>query len=387
MKRALMSATVPSMIGQFNMNNLKMLVDLGYQVDVACEFEKQTVWAKEKVERFKADLKDMGIHIYQIDFARNLFDVKRHIVSYKQIKHLLNEKQYDLIHTHTPISSFLLRIANRHCHNYAHTKVIYTAHGFHFFKGNSPIRNLIFKTIEKRAAKYTDCLITINKEDYAAAAKFRLKPQGTIAYMPGIGIDIEKIHNIDCEGFDLRKSLNIPQNTKLLLSVGELNDNKNHRIVIESLAELPKDFHFIICGTGALKDSMVKLTTELNLFDRVHFLGFRNDVIQIMKQSDFFIFPSKREGLPVSLLEAMACDMICFVSDIRGNQDLIQNGINGYISSLKNFKSELVDTLTCKTIPKSQFISYNREKIYDYGQEAISKKMLSIYKNLTTERR
>ena len=173
--RALMTATVPSMIGQFNMENIKILKEIGYEVDVACNFHDNTVWSQEKIVRLKNDLESLNVKYYQIDFERSVFKFFKHIQSYNQIKYLMNNRHYDLIHTHTPISSLITRLAFKKSVIYNTCKMIYTAHGFHFFKGNSPIKNFIFKNIEKYAAKCTDTLITINKEDYAAAQKFNLR--------------------------------------------------------------------------------------------------------------------------------------------------------------------------------------------------------------------
>jgi glycosyltransferase len=329
--RALMTATVPSMIGQFNMNNIKLLIELGYDVDVACNFEDHSVWSKEKIEQLKDDLDALNVNTYHIDFERSMFKIGNHIKSYKQMKKLMNEKEYTLIHTHTPISSLITRIAFKNSHIFNKCRMIYTAHGFHFFKGNNPLKNFLFKNIERYGAKYTDTLITINKEDYAAAKKFKLRKNGTVEYVPGVGIDIDKINSIQGNKEELCKELNISVDSILLLSVGELNDNKNHKIVIECLPELPKNIHYLICGVGPLKEEHEELAKKLNVSDRLHLLGYRNDVIRIMKSCDVFIFPSKREGLSVALMEAMACGLPCIVSNIRGNIDIINDGINGYV--------------------------------------------------------
>ena len=113
----------------------------------------------------------------------------------------------------------------------------------------------------------------------------------------------------------------------LLLSVGELNENKNHKVVIDVLPSLPENIHYIICGTGKLYDEYIEQAKKLNVANRLHLLGYRDDVIKIMKSCDIFIFPSKREGLSVALMEAMACGLPCIVSNIRGNKDLINDNI------------------------------------------------------------
>ena len=335
MKKALMYASVASMIQQFNMNNISLLQELGYKVDVACNFEFGSTITDEKIKKLKEQLKKMDVNFYQIPVPRKITDIKNLRLSYKMTKDLMNEKKYDLIHCHSPIGGIICRLANKHSKHYDSTRMIYTAHGFHFFKGNNPLKNFLFRNIERYGAKSTDTLITINKEDYAAAKKFKLKKNGTVEYVPGVGIDIDKINSIQGNKEELCKELNIPVDTILLLSVGELNDNKNHKVVIECLPELPKNVHYIICGVGPLKEQHEELAKKLDVLDRLHLLGYRNDVIKIMTSCDVFIFPSKREGLSVALMEAMACGLACIASEIRGNVDLIENSTNGYLFNNK----------------------------------------------------
>ncbi len=354
MKKALMYASVASMIQQFNMNNIKLLQELGYEVYVACNFEFGSTISNEKISKLKEDLTNMNVKYYHIPVPRKISDFSNLYLSYKKTLKLMNENKYNLIHCHSPIGGIICRIANKHSKNYSNARMIYTAHGFHFFKGNNPIKNFIFKNIERYGARFTDTLITINKEDYNAAKKFKLKKNGTVEYVPGIGIDLDKINAIEGNKDDLCKELNISTDSILLLSVGELNQNKNHRVVIEQLDKLPDNVHYIICGQGILKEEYESLAKEHNVQHRLHLLGYRDDVLKIMKSCDVFVFPSKREGLSVALMEAMACKLICVASRIRGNVDLENNNIyyfekenvqqlNDVIMKAINKRSENVD--------------------------------------------
>ena len=305
-------------------------------------------------------------------------DFKSHIISYRECKELLKKNEYSLIHTHTPISSFIIRVAYKKSDIFDSCRMIYTAHGFHFFKGNNPIKNFVFKNIERYAAKYTDMLITINKEDYEAAKGFKLKSNGKVEYVPGVGIDIEKINSIEGNKEELCKELNIPKDSILLLSVGELNENKNHKVVIECLPDLPKYYHYIICGQGSLKESHLELAEKLKVSDRLHILGYRNDVIRIMKSCDIFVFPSKREGLPVALMEAMACGLPCVASGVRGNRDLIENGTNGFILESTNFSSDLF-LLLISSFDKKSIQSRAQERINAFDLVRVRNQMQNIY--------
>lgn len=364
MKKALMYASVASMIQQFNMNNIKLLLELGYQVDVTCNFEFGSTISNEKIEQFKNELIDLGVNYYHIPIPRKVTDFKNIYTSYQQSKDIMNKEQYDLIHCHSPIGGLICRKANKHSENYNNCRMIYTAHGFHFFKGNNPIKNFIFKNIEKHAAKYTDVLITINKEDYEAAKQFKLKPNGYVQYIPGIGIDVLAIQQMQGKRKDLIEELGINQDVKLLMSVGELNNNKNHKVVIEALAKLPNHYHYIICGQGHLKNALELYAKELGCEERLHLLGYRNDIIPLMKSCDIFIFPSKREGLSVALMEALASDMVCIASQIRGNNDLIHNQRNGFLfHGGENEAEEIYAIINQIAMDGTSFTSLDKEVI------------------------
>lgn len=377
--KALITATVPSMIGQFNMNNIKILQKLGYEVEIACNFHDYSVWSEERINRFKNELKELNIKTFNISFSRSPKDIRNLIISYKQIKDLLNSRNYTLVHTHTPISSLITRIAYKNSNIYKSCKMIYTAHGFHFFKGNNSFKNFIFKNIEKIGAKYTNALITINKEDYEAAKRFKLRKNGTVEYVPGVGIDIDKIDLIKEGKMQLCEELSIPKDAILILSVGELNDNKNHKVVIENLPELANNIHYIICGDGQLKEQHEQLAKELHVSDRLHFLGYRIDVIKIMKSCDIFVFPSKREGLSVALMEAMACGLPCVVSKIRGNEDLIENEKGGYCVDLKNEKFNIYINKILELDLSKSMSAFNYNKVFNHSIKKVNWKMREIY--------
>lgn len=279
-----------------------------------------------------------------------------------------------MIHTHTPIAGLITRISYKNSEIYKDSKMIYTAHGFHFFEGNSFIKNFIFKSIEKYGARFTDVLITINKEDYTAAKKFKLKQGGKVVYVPGVGIDTERIGLITGKRDELIRKLHIPKESKLLLSVGELNDNKNHISVIKALPYLDKKYHYLICGVGKLQQEIIDTARNLGVEDRLHLLGYRSDVISVMKSCDIFVFPSKREGLSVALMEAMACDLPCLVSDIRGNNDLIENGKGGFVLPVNLFTESLIDKVDIK-IKKG----FNKNKSLYFDKKNIMEIMKKIY--------
>ena len=377
-KKALITTTTPYMIRQFLLNDIKILQDLEYEIDVATNFQTFNVISEEELQKLKEYLENEHIQIHQIDFERSMFKVGSHIRSYKQMKRLMNEREYDLIHTHTPISSLITRIAFKKSHIFNKCRMIYTAHGFHFFKGNNPLKNFLFRNIERYGAKYTDTLITINREDYAAAKKFKLKKNGTVEYVPGVGIDIDKINSIQGNKEELCKELNIPSDSILLLSVGELSKRKNHEVIIRLLNQLPDNIHYVICGQGQLENYLLDLAKKLNVNNKLHLLGYRTNIPQIMKSCDIFVFPSLQEGLPVALMEAMACGLPCIASEIRGNVDLIEEDKNGYFINCKiiNNLSLSIEKSICN---KKLMSKNNLDIIKNYDFKIIRKTMERIY--------
>lgn len=264
--------------------------------------------------------------IHQIACVRNPLK-RENFKAIQQIKQIA--AHYDIVHCHTPIAAACTRIACRGLRKNG-VRVIYTAHGFHFYKGAPLLNWLIYYPIEKMCSRYTDDLITINKEDYRLS-KDKFKKANTI-YVPGVGISVNHFKNTVIDKNAKKKELGIPDNSMLLVSVGELNANKNHQIVIKALAQIKRnDLHYIIAGRGAAKEELEMLADELNIKEQVHFVGYRKDIAEIYHAADLCCFPSIREGLPVALLEAMACGLPIVAADNRGTRELIREEENGFL--------------------------------------------------------
>ena len=361
-KKVLFVAHVDGHIQAFHIPYLKLFKEEGYVVDVASNGDK---------------VFDYCDHKYNICFQRNPLSPKN-IKAYKMLKKVLDDNEYDIIHCHTPVGGFVARLANKNSIRYKTTKMIYTAHGFHFFKGNNPVKNFIFRTVEKYAAKFTDILITINKEDYDAANKFKLKEYGKVEYVPGVGINIDKINTVQGDKEKLCQQLNIPNDSFLMLSVGELSVRKNHEVVVNALEQLGNNVHYLICGQGSRHDYLIDLAKEKNVSDRLHLLGFCNNIPEIMKSCDLFVFPSLQEGLPVAVMEAMACGMACIVSDIRGNHDLIDSN-GGYVIPVDCFTDECSKIVSGKHDKFDEMKKYNLKKSESYRLDTIIEEMKEIY--------
>lgn len=312
MKKALFVATVGRFLG-FERNDIKTLQSLGYEVHIATNLRLS------EFDNFQAD----GIIRHQIDFARIPWS-KTNLSAYKQLKKLFKEIHFDIVHCHTPMGGVLGRLAAKK-YRKSGTKVIYTAHGFHFCK-NAPKKNwLMFYPVEWLLAHWTDVLITINEEDYALAKKHMHAKH--VTYIPGVGVDLKKFSPklyTDEEILNLRNELGLNDGKKMILSVGELSTRKNHESVIRALAKVndPKIKYFI-CGTGELREYLEELIEGLGLSENVKLLGYRTDISKLCCCADLFVFPSLQEGLPVALMEAIASKTPVICSNIRGNTDLV----------------------------------------------------------------
>lgn len=318
-----MLASVASMIDQFNMPNIALLQKLGYEVDVACNFIEGNTCSDERVAELKQKLQDMHVRCYQIDFARNIKHMGQNMRALRQVESLMKQNRYAFCHCHSPIGGVVARIAGHR----TKTKVIYTAHGFHFYQGAPLVNWLVYYPVEKVLSYWTDVLITINHEDYARAKKkFHAKKT---YYLPGIGIDLEKFHVGNAEDIEKkRQEMGLHPKDIFLLSVGELSGRKNHVVVIEAVNHLVQNYpqlKYFICGQGEKKQELQQLIRDYHLENHVKLLGFRTDVAELCQAADVFVFPSKQEGLPVALMEAMACGVPVVCSRIRGNTDLVED--------------------------------------------------------------
>ena len=323
MKKALMVAHVAYAIELFNIPNIKLLIDMGYEVQVACNFDDRSSLSDEKVAILKDKLTSMGVKYHNIPFERQPIK-PANIKAYTQLKALIDSEKFDLIHCHTPVGGIITRLAAASSRKKNGTKVIYTAHGFHFFKGAPLINWLIYFTAEKFCSYFTDTIITINKEDFTNAEnKLSAKK---VCYVPGVGVDTAYFVGTRGKREALLSEISADEDSIILLSIGELSDRKNHSVSMKAISQIDnKKLHLVIAGTGEKREEFLSLAKELGIDGRVHLLGFRTDVAELLKSADIFLFPSIQEGLPVALMEAMSCGLPVICSEIRGNTDLIDD--------------------------------------------------------------
>lgn len=374
MKKVLIVTSTASMIDQFLLPSITLLQEMGYEVNIACNFISGNTCTPAKIASVKKYLEAIHVSYFQVDIVREVFDFKAHVRAYKDLVNIISNGGYSFVHCHSPIGGVIARLATRK----TKVKVFYTAHGFHFYKG-APLKNwVLYYPVEKICSHFTDVLITINHEDYNfAQQKLRAKK---VFYVPGVGVDTSNISRDTSIRKKIREQYGIPADKSLLLSVGELNLNKNHEIVIRAIAKMP-GVYYMVAGQGFLRQKYEALIKELNIEDRVMLLGFCNDILDLYNAADLFVFPSFREGLSVSLMEAMAIGLPVACSKIRGNVDLIDADGGRFFDphDEKDISAAINAILEMSIDEKMALGMHNKNKILQFDIEKVNRKLRSIY--------
>ncbi|MGJ7045214.1 glycosyltransferase family 4 protein [Thermoanaerobacterium thermosulfurigenes] len=370
MKKILFIATVESHTLNFHIPFIQYFQKKGYEVHVAT-----------KLGNRRDELRKLGIVCCDIDFERSPYSFSN-LKALNQLIKIMRENKYSLIHVHTPVGAFLGRLAAK----ITGTKpVIYTAHGFHFYKGASIKNWLIYYTMERLAAHWTDGLITMNDEDYNVAKRFKLRKSNAVFYAHGVGLDIDK-YTISDENKrkQMRKEFGFDEKDIVILTVAELNANKNHKQILDSLIKLKSlgNVYYLIVGTGEYECYLKKYVEENGLSGKVKLLGFRYNIPDLLNISDIFALTSMREGLPRCIMEAMAAGKPVVATDVRGNRDLVRDGVNGYLVPLDDVNATvdvLQDLIESEDLRKKMGDD-GRKIIQDYSIDKVLKEMDEIYK-------
>lgn len=364
MKKFLMVTTIQNTVEAFLVPHIKMLEKNGYEVWIATNVYKE----------IPKDLKKNKW--INISFSRNPFS-KNSIKAIKEMRNLIKENNFDMVHFHTPVAAFLGRYAAM---KEKQKNIIYTAHGFHFFKGASLQNWLIYYPMEKLAINWTDKLITINEEDFQRAKKMSGK-NTKIYKVDGVGLDLESYKNGDTK--KIKTELNISKDEYVVTMIGELNKNKNQIQLLKAVSLLKEkginNIRILLVGIG---NQEIPLKEEAKKNDlKINFLGFRKDVKDIVAASDIICSMSYREGLPRNIMEGMAQGKPFIVTDIRGNRDIIKNDRNGFIVSVNDYQktAEKIEGLMSNLEKNSEIAENNFIDVNKFSIEKIIKNMEKIY--------
>ena len=373
MKRALIITTVSGFLQQFELRNVRLLQSMGYEIHYASNFE-HPVYQKE------CDYKKLSIQTYSIPIRKNPCHICDNLKAYRMLRQLVKEKRFQLIHCHTPMGGVIGRMVSIGLRE--SPWIIYTAHGFHFYKG-APWKNwILYYTIERILAHRTDCIITINHEDYEYARHMRLRNRGLAACIPGVGIDLDYY---GAPSSDVsRKTLGIPENTLFILSVGELNRNKNHRVILQAMHLLSNQSIFYgICGSGSDQSmqELISYAKKLGLDMQFRLFGYQQDVRPYLAAADIFAFPSYREGLGMAALEAMAAGLPLLTSDCRGTREYMICGYNGFVVKPDDAEgfAQAILILTDSGV-RREYGANGKKMVQRFDQKNTEKRMKHIYR-------
>jgi len=368
--KVLFIATVYTHLAAFHIPFMKMLQERGYEVHAAASSN----------EGRREDVEKVGVTCWEIPFARSPYS-PANIQAFVQLRALLREHHFDLIHVHTPVAAFLGRYLAKTTNQ---GTVLYTAHGFHFYQG-APRRNwLIYYTAERIASRWTDGLIIMNGEDFENAQKLGFKSGENLFYVHGVGVDLKQYakNNFQDEN-SIRKELGISENDVVITCVAELIERKNHGFLLngwQKLTSRHSNVHLLLVGKGEKVGVLQRKVKEEKL-ERVHFLGFRRDVPQILKETDIAVLVSKHEGLPKCIMEAMAMGLPVVASNVRGNRDLVENGQTGFLVELGDVAglAQALEKLILDRELRNAMGKAGQKKIQDYSLEKVLAEMRSVY--------
>lgn len=373
-KKILVTAT-DLMTIQFLIPHINYLDANGYEVSVVCSVVGNRLDDVQKAV-------NPGISVRTVRLVRNPLK-PGNLKGYKDLKKIIGEEHYDLIWTNEPVMGVMTRLAARKARK-AGTKVLYIAHGFHFYKG-APKINWLACPIEVFMSRFNDALVTINWEDFHWAKK-HLHTK-TIEHIDGIGVDFSKRVSLTPRE-EKRNELGVSEDDVLVLSVGELQKRKNHEPMIKAVAAL-NDPHvkYYICGRGELNEYLHELVEKLGAEDRIRFLGYRKDIPDVMNAADIYAHPSRREGLGLASLEAMAAGLPLVTSNVQGIPDYVENGVTGFMCDpmdveayKENLRRLIFDPSLCERIGK---VNLDRVKKYDVA--VIEKTLYEIFRRLMGE--
>jgi glycosyltransferase involved in cell wall biosynthesis len=338
----LLIANVPSMLREFFMPFVEHYKALGWQVD---GMVSEAVTAADTGK----ELEQYG-NIHRVQWSRNPLDPRNFFQAPQKIREVIAKENYDIVHVHSPIPGFVTRFALSNIKK--RPPVIYTAHGFHFHRGGSAVKNKIFLTVEQLGGRWTDYLVVMNREDERAVRTHKIVPESKLLYMPGIGVDIKKYSPDRASEEDIKKvcaELRLKDNERFLLMIAEFNPGKRHRDALSAFAQLNRaDVHLVFAGVGPLEQEMKDLANQLGVAERVHQLGYRRDIPVLLKAATALLLPSEREGLPRAILEALCMGTPVISTQIRGVEDLLADNCGlmtpvGDAPALKNAMAQLLD--------------------------------------------
>lgn len=353
---------------KFNQPFMKQSKEEGWQVDYASPSDEVLIGCD---------------HFFDIEMPRNPLNIFKVLKAIQKLKIIIENNMYDVIHCHTPVGSVVARMAAKRQQKQGKIKIIYTAHGFHFYKGAPLLNWIIFYPVEKYLSRFTDVLILINNEDYHIALNKKFKAK-QIVKLDGVGVDLNKFSYEKSKKNELRKRFGYSPSDFIILYIAEFIPRKNHEFLLNAITEIREkipNLKLLLPGKGILLEKIKKQAKTLGLNDIINFIGYSKEINNLCNISDLYVTTSHQEGLPISVIEAMACGLPIIASNIRGQNDVIIDGRNGYLYEQNNVKQfcDYILEISNNHFLKDEMTNNNLNDVRKYSLDIALNKMNKIY--------
>ena len=299
--KVLITASTFSHIVSFHLPYVRRFRELGWEVHIACGGAPRDIPGADR--------------LVQLPLEKKL-TAPGNLRASAILRRLMRENAYDLVLTHTSLAAFFTRFAELGLHQ--HPPTVNVVHGYLFDDNTPPLKAALLRSAEHLTAPVTDLLLTMNRYDYDWAVSHHA---GKMVHMiPGIGVpDLSADSSVtEHEGF-------------VLIYPAEFSERKNQSMLIRAMQLLPDCVKLVLPGSGALLDECRELSEHLGVSKRVYFPGHVDNVRELLCSSDVAVTASRSEGLPFNVMEAMQCALPVIASDVKGNTDLVQDGVTGLL--------------------------------------------------------
>lgn len=387
--KALIVTSVYGFLSKFERQNVRLLQEMGFEVHYASNHDN-VVYKTDHDE-----MQEMGVIFHNIPISQSPLAIATNRKAAFELKQIITEENIDIVHCHTPTGGMVARLACRNLDVY----MIYTAHGFHFYKGARPIHNFIYYSAEDLMSRWTDCIVTINHEDENAAKTMHASK---VYRIPGVGIDSDYYRlTYDTDRDRAREKLGIEPDVFFMISVGELRENKNQMIILKTLARIRKKMaedeakrklkpgtlkiKYGLIGSGRQEDEMREYVEKNDLSDMVCFYGYKSDIRVYLAAADVMVFPSIREGLGMAALEALSTGLPVIASENRGSKEYIIDRRNGLLvseDSTKAYSKAVLEAMLREQDSNDLSRRENiRESVSGFSRSETEKIMRKVYED------
>jgi glycosyltransferase involved in cell wall biosynthesis len=249
------------------------------------------------------------------------------LAALKTLTRVLAEGRYDVVHTHSAKGGVIGRVAAARA---GVPRIVHTWHGFPFNEFQSWARRRVYIRLERIAAKRTDAFLAIGSETVTTALRLGLATPERIR-LSWPAVDVDAYATAAGSRAQARRRLDLPLGVKVVGAIGRLTFQKGPEIFAKALARLPDDVFGLWVGGGPMADELDALTAKLGIGERMRWLGHRDDVAEVLPAFDLMAMPSRWEGLPCVLVEAIGAGIPLVATAVPSNQDLVLAGETGML--------------------------------------------------------